>query len=91
MESGYLLMMRNERVFGSFEGHEKEAGEPVSSFSPVIFAIKNSTISLFFCGRNLYQELIVSSSNAQIHFYIIELKPDNLTETKLNYIYLYRL
>ena len=79
-------MMRNERVFGSFEGHEKEAGEPVSSFSPV--DIKNS---LFFCGINLYQELIISSSNSQIHFYIIELKPDNLTETKLNYIYLYRL
>ena len=50
-------MMRNERVFGSFEGHEKEAGEPVSSFSPVIFAIKNSTISLFFVAETYIKKL----------------------------------
>ena len=65
---GYLLMMRNERVFGSFEGHENEAGEPVSSFCPVIFAIKNSTISLFFVAENY-----ISSSNSQIQHTFISL------------------
>ena len=68
MESGYLLMMRNERVFGSFEGHEKEAGEPVSSFSPVIFAIKNSTISLFFVSETYIKNLLSPAAMRKFTF-----------------------